>query len=255
MEHQTIIAYGNDFTTNAAGFDWLLFHEIGHEWWGNLVTALDWRDFWLHEGFQSCMDALYVEHLKGEAAYHAHCANIRKGVGNRKAVAPRESRTTVQMYMQPPDYMKGDGDVNSKGGLILRTLRHVIGDAAFFTALRRMAYPDPAMEKLTDGRQCRFATTDDFRRIAEQASGMELGWFFEVYLRQPELPRLVSEPAAGGVRLRWEVPGGLPFPMPVEVAVGGETRRVNLKGGAVVVPLGSGQVPVVDPDGWILKAE
>ncbi len=53
MEHQTITAYGNHFKYNADGDDWLLFHEFGHEWWANLVTANDWRDFWIHEGFQS----------------------------------------------------------------------------------------------------------------------------------------------------------------------------------------------------------
>src|SRR5690349_23462650 len=49
------------FRYNKAGHDWLMFHEFGHEWWGNLVTAGDWRDVWLHEGFQSFMDTLYTE--------------------------------------------------------------------------------------------------------------------------------------------------------------------------------------------------
>ncbi|MDQ3666397.1 MAG: hypothetical protein M3410_07390 [Acidobacteriota bacterium] len=47
MEHQTIIAYGNNFKFDADGFDWLMFHELGHERWGNLVTASDWREFWI----------------------------------------------------------------------------------------------------------------------------------------------------------------------------------------------------------------
>ncbi|MEX1123370.1 MAG: M1 family aminopeptidase, partial [Balneolales bacterium] len=55
MEHQTIIAYGagfqNDVVYNTnSGFDDLHHHELGHEWWGNMVTAYDWRDFWIHEG-------------------------------------------------------------------------------------------------------------------------------------------------------------------------------------------------------------
>ncbi|MCB1023126.1 MAG: M1 family metallopeptidase, partial [Acidobacteria bacterium] len=68
MEHSTIIAYGNNFKNNADGFDGLMLHELGHEWWGNLVTASDWRDMWIHEGFESFMDVLYLEETKGRDA-------------------------------------------------------------------------------------------------------------------------------------------------------------------------------------------
>ncbi|HKS28885.1 MAG TPA: M1 family metallopeptidase [Pyrinomonadaceae bacterium] len=257
MEHQTITAYGNQYKNNAYGFDGLLFHEIGHEWWGNLVTASDWRDMWLHEGFQSYMDALYAGRLKGDAGYNQYLAGIRGGIGNFQAVAPRETRSTTQIYFREPDYVNSDGDIYSKGAWILHTLRYLIGDKAFFTALRRMAYPDPAMEKMKDGRQTRFATTDDFRRIAEEASGMELDWFFEVYLRQPKLPRLVQETSGNNVLLRWEVPNNLPFPMPVDVDWGGTTapQRVEMKDGSATITLKGGQVPTLDRNKRILKAE
>jgi aminopeptidase N len=255
MEHQTITAYGNQFKTNAFGFDSLLFHEIGHEWWGNLVTASDWRDMWLHEGFQSYMDALYAGQMKPEGGYQQHLANIRRGIRNFQPVAPRESRTTTQIYFQAPDYVNSDGDIYSKGAWILHTLRYLIGDKAFFTALRRMAYPDPRMEKIKDGRQCRFATTDDFRRIAEEASGMKLDWFFEVYLRQPKLPRLVTETSGNSLVLRWETPEGLPFPMPVEVQWGTKTERVEMPNGTATIPLQPGQMPLFDRDKRILMAE
>lgn len=255
MEHQTITAYGNGYRNNAFGFDWLLFHEIGHEWWGNLVTASDWRDMWIHEGFQSYMDALYTGHLKGEAAYNQHMANQRRGIRNYQAVAPRESRTTTQIYFQAPEYINSDGDIYNKGAWILHTLRYLIGDKAFSTSLRRMAYPDPRMEKLRDGRQCRFVTTDDFRRIAEEASGMKLDWFFEVYLRQPRLPRLVTETRGNNLVLRWETPDGLPFPMPVEVEQNGKTARVEMPNGTATIPLRPGGMPLFDRGNRILKAE
>ncbi|HEX8174558.1 MAG TPA: M1 family metallopeptidase [Pyrinomonadaceae bacterium] len=255
MEHQTITAYGNNYKQNSYGFDGLLFHEIGHEWWGNLVTASDWRDMWLHEGFQSFMDALYAGHLKGDEGYKQYLAGIRGGIGNFQPVAPRESRSTTQIYFRAPDYVNSDGDIYSKGAWILHSLRYLIGDKAFFTALRRMAYPDPSMEKLKDGRQTRFATTDDFRRIAEDASGMKLDWFFEVYLRQPKLPRLVQETNGNNLLLRWDVPGGLPFPMPVEVEWGATVERVEMTNGSATIPLKAGQVPVIDRNKRILKAE
>ena len=166
-----------------------------------------------------------------------------------------ESRTTLQMYWAAPDYVTSDPDIYDKGAVILHTLRYLIGDKAFFTALRRMAYPEPRLEKVTDGRQVRFATTDEFLRIAEKASGMELDWFFEVYLRQPKLPRLISETRGNNLVLRWEVPGNLPFPMPVEIQVGNSVKRFEMTSGEIVIPPGSGETVRVDPQNWILKTQ
>jgi len=253
MEHSTVTAYGANFQNNAYGFDGLLFHELGHDWWANLVTASDWRDFWLHEGFQTYMDALYAGALQGDAGYERYMAAQRQGIRNRQAVAPREARSAMQIYMTAPDYVNSDGDIYGKGALILHTLRYLIGDDAFFKSLRRMAYPDPKMESVKDGRQFRFATTDDFRHIAEEASGMKLDWFFEVYLRQPALPRLITETRGNAMVLRWDAPAGLSFPMPVEVQVGGQTRRVEMNQAEATIAFEAGQAPVVDPKNRILK--
>lgn len=253
MEHSTVTAYGANFKDNPFGFDSLLFHELGHDWWANLVTASDWRDFWLHEGFESFMDALYAGEMKGEEGYLRYMTGMRGGIRNKQPVAPREARTAMQIYMTAPDYLSSDGDIYGKGALILNTLRYLIGDEAFFKSLRRMAYPDPKMEKVKDGRQFRFATTDDFRRIAEQVSGMKLDWFFDVYLRQPALPRLIKETKGNALMLRWDAPGGLAFPMPVEVQVNGQTRRVEMNQGSATLAFEAGQTPVVDPKNRILK--
>lgn len=255
MEHQTIIAYGSTFSPNQHGFDWLMLHELGHEWWANLVTARDWKDFWIHEGFQSFMDDLYVEKLRGPEAHRGVIANRMRQLRNKQPVAPRESRTTTQMYMAAPDYLTSDGDIYGKGAVILHTLRYLIGEQPFFRSLRRMAYPDPNMEKVTDGRQVHFATTDDFLHIAEKESGADLDWFFEVYLRQPKLPKLITEKGANQVTLRWESPDGLPFPMPVDVQIGQTTKRYELPQGKVTIPVVDGQNVVVDPQGWILKEQ
>jgi aminopeptidase N len=255
MEHQTLIAYGNNFKNNEYGFDWLMLHELGHEWWGNLVTASDWRDFWIHEGFQSFMDSLYIGRVKGEEAYMQHMTNRIKSLRNKQPVAPRESRTTIQMYMAAPDYLNSDGDIYGKGAVILHTLRYLIGDKAFFTALRRMAYPTPEQEKIRDGRQTRFATTDDFLHLAERAADKRLGWFFEAYLRQPELPKLITQRTGNQLMLRWDTPDNLPFPMPVEVQMGSATKRYEMPQGNVVIPLEPGQSFTVDPKNWILKAQ
>jgi aminopeptidase N len=255
MEHQTIIAYGSIFKLNEYGFDWLMLHELGHEWWANLVTASDWRDFWIHEGFQSFMDTLYLERVSGKEAYLKSMASRAKNLRNKQPVAPRESRTTVQMYMAAPDYVSSDGDIYNKGAVVLHTLRYLIGEQAFFKSLRRMAYPDPRMEKVTNGKQVHFATTDDFLHIAEKESGADLDWFFEVYLRQPKLPKLITEKGINQITLHWESPNGLPFPMPVEVQVGDKTNRYEMVNGSVSIPVAADQKVLVDPQGLVLKEQ
>jgi aminopeptidase N len=255
MEHQSITAYGNNFNYNQNGDDWLLLHEFGHEWWANLVTARDWNDFWIHEGFQSFMDTFYVEKTRGKDAYFAAMKGRLRALHNVKPLAPREPRTTTEMYMLPPDYTRSDGDIYGKGALVLNTLRFYLGDESFFKVLRRMAYPSPEMEKITDGRQVRLVTSDDFVHIAEEISGKKLDWFFELYLRQPALPKLIAEKKGDDLVLRWETPGRMPFPMPVEVGVGGEVKRYDMENGRVVIPLPKQADFELDPHGWVLRED
>jgi aminopeptidase N len=252
MEHQTIIAYGAGFDNGAMtggvdwGFDALHHHELSHEWWGNMVTNTDWSQMWLHEGFGSYMQPLYLERIRGPSVARAYLAGIRGSIANRAAVAPREPTTAKQIYGH---------DIYYKGAWILHTLRFLIGEDAFLTLLRRWAYPDPAMEGIRDGRQVRFATTDDFLHTAEEVSASDLDWFFEVYLRQPDLPRLSSSRSGDSLELAWEVPGDLAFPMPIEVLVGSDTHRVEMPGGRGVLFVPPGASVEIDPLNWVLKED
>lgn len=242
MEHSTATAYGNKFRLNPDGLDWLLLHEFGHEWWANLVSNADWRDMWIHEGFQSFMDTFYIEQLRGKEAYFRAMKNRRRNIRNAAPVAPREE-TNSEAY---------GGDIYDKGALTLHALRYLIGDQAFLRSIRRMAYPTPEAETWTDGRALRLVTTDDFVNIASTEAKQDLRWFFEVYVRQPKLPILKSEAANGVLRLEWVTPDGLPFPMPIEVAVNGKTTRVPMAGGRGSLNY-SGAEPIIDPNGWVLK--
>ncbi len=254
MEHQTIIAYGSDFDAEPDGFDWLHHHELGHEWWGNLVTAWDWRDFWIHEGFCSYMQALYAEELHGAAGYHEQMRRKRGTIRNVKPLAPRASQTTDQMYFIDANRGVSNSDIYNKGAWVLHTLRFAIGDSLFAQSLRRFAYPTPEMERVTDGSQARFVSTDDYLVLVNALTGRDLSWFFEVYMRQPELPRLVTEREESTLRLRWEVPGNLPFPMPIAIAVDGVVQRVEMQEGQAVVALPTPTATViVDPENWVLQ--
>lgn len=259
MEHQTITAYGNNYSGNPwgaeQGFDFLLHHEMAHEWWALLVTAKNWNDFWIHEGLGTYAQALYAERLHGAAAYRQVMSEQRKGIANRGAVAPREPHTSQEMYFTSIWKESPAGDIYSKGSWITHTLRYLLGDEVFFRVLRRFAYPDPALEKITDGGQCRFATTDELLAIAEKESGRDLAWFWELYLRQPALPKLLAEVRGGSLHLRWETPDKLPFPMPVDVEIAGILHRVQMPEGKAQVSLGGTETYALDPQHWILREE
>jgi aminopeptidase N len=235
MEHQTIIAYGNRFGRNDVlgydlGFDALHFHELAHEWFANMVSAADWKDFWIHESFSTYLEALYAEHLHGEDGYHRLIDHFRGRVALRNPVALRESASTRELYGQ---------DVYFRGAMVLHSLRFLMGDEAFLLSLRRMAYPDPALERVTDGSHTRLAHTGEYIEIVNELTGQDLGWFFDVYLYEREMPAIVETRSGNEVRLRWRVPGDLPFPMPIPVEVDGERRTIEFDGRNEVVVTGT----------------
>jgi aminopeptidase N len=251
MEHQTIIAYGYRFQQAPPGYDWLHHHEASHEWWANLVTCRDWKDMWIHEGFGSYMQALYLERRFGADAYREFMADKRRTLENARAVAPHEPRDSKQIYFGESG--RSDSDIYYKGAWILHALRWVLGDEAFFPFQRRMAYPTAELERVTDGSQVRFVDTDDVRAAAERAAGRDLGWFFELYLRRPELPELAVEERDGRLELAWRTPLDGAFPLPVPVRLGGELVRVELPGGQGTLELGLKPYEI-DPDRWLLRA-
>lgn len=246
MEHQSIIAYGANFNNGSMtggkdwGFDALHHHEFGHEWWGNLVTNADWKDMWIHEGFCTYMQALYMEELKGIQGYHDYL-NASRRFPNNLAVAPLASQSSKQIYRAP---------IYTKGAWILHALRAVIGKEALLKSMRRLCYNTPEAEKIKDGKQCHFVTTADFQLICEQESGKPLGWFFDVYLRQPQLPKLVSKVEGQQITLRWETPQNLPFNFPIEIKINGKIQRVDLGKESISLSFNPGDKPEVDPNRW-----
>ena len=255
MEHQSIIAYGGNFANGSMtggvdwGFDALHHHELSHEWWGNLVTNADWKDMWIHEGFGSYMQALWLEDTQGIERYHEYMNSIRRGIGNRRPTAPRQSLSAREAY---------GGDIYFKGAWVLHTLRYLMGEEALRQSLRRLAYPTEAAALATDGSQVRFVSTADVITVFEEVSGRDLAWLFEVYLRQAELPQLLANIGEGDgertLELRWKAPGDLPFPMPVDVQLGDRTVRVDMPDGTGEVRVPVGVEPVIDPENWILRA-
>ncbi|MCA8967430.1 MAG: M1 family peptidase, partial [Planctomycetes bacterium] len=226
-------------------YDWLHNHELAHEWWGNLVTCRDWKDMWIHEGFGTYMQPLYKEIRFGRQAYQREM--VRQRTIDRAAIAPREVKTSQQIYFGPG----GSNDIYNKGSWVLHTLRYELGDEKFFTLLRRFCYPTPALEKATDGSQCRLVDTDDFVAMCSEVAGEDMAWFFEVYVRQPHLPTLSASLDDGLLKIRWTTPGDLPFHLDVPVILGGKEVRVPMTGGHGELRVGDREYRV-DPDRRVL---
>jgi aminopeptidase N len=249
MEHQTINAYGNEYAKTMYGYDDLLQHEFAHEWFGNQLTNANWDDMWLHEGLGSYMQPLYLQYLRGDQEYYATLMQMRSAISNKAALVSGKLRPMEDVYEAKRG---GPGlDIYVKGALVMHTLRGLIGDDAFFRSIRKIVYgtEQPAPGKI----QTRYGTTREFIGFVNAASGRDLNWFFDVYMYQAELPELIATPAGGKLALRWKTQDGKPFPMPVEVRVGGKIETVAMAEGKGELALPAGAAWTLDPHSKLLR--
>jgi aminopeptidase N len=251
MEHQTINAYGNKYAKTAYGYDELLQHEFAHEWFGNQLTNANWDDMWLHEGLGSYMQPLYVQSLRGDREYFASLMQQRAMIENKAPIVSGKPRLEEDVY----DTKRGGPgqDIYNKGSLVMHTLRGLIGDEAFFRAVREEVYgtPDPRPGNFTP----RYGTTPEFMAIVKRASGRDLDWFFQAYLYQKELPELQATRNGNALQLVWKTEKNTPFPMPVELRVGERVLSVPMTDGRGSVALPEGASYTLDPHSKVLRRE
>jgi hypothetical protein len=171
MEHQTMTGQGT-FSERVTA------HEVGHSWFGNMITCGTWQDIWLNEGFATYSEALWEEFKpgsSGEAALHAHMANRRPTSVNGSVYVPAEDAENFgRIFSGNFSYRKG--------GWVVHQLRHVVGDTAFFDILA--AYR-AAHEYDT-------AITEDLRVVAESVHGGDLTWFFDEWVYDIGAPAYAS---------------------------------------------------------------
>ncbi len=176
MEHQSAIAYGNAYKIAPwIGTDHIILHETAHEWWGNSVSASDYADVWIHEGFATYSEALFLEAAKGKDDYFKLLRFYAMLIKNKKPVI---GPYAVNFW----DYR--DTDVYMKGALTLHTLRNSINNDSIFRDILKTFYLQNAYG---------IATTEAFMKLVNEKTGKDFTTFFNQYLYSRVCPILLWE--------------------------------------------------------------
>jgi aminopeptidase N len=205
MEHQTMISYAAGlFQSAIAGST--AAHELAHQWWGCLLTPVDFREAWLSEGFATFGEALCAEAFAGRDAYARSITMLA-----RASLDDEIAEQSLPLYDFPRDPPSSNypRTIYDKGASVLAMLRHIVGDTAFFAGLRT----------LRDRHAYGNITTHDVRHAIEEKFGRPLDWFFNEWVFRPGIPRYDVS------RVR-STPGA---PFQLRIAQGdGDTSRTRL---------------------------
>jgi aminopeptidase N len=198
MEHQSAVAYGNHFQNGynnrdwtgvgiSPKFDFIIIHESGHEWFGNAITAADPADMWIHEGFTTYAEGIYVEGRWGKADAIRYVNGLKSKVKNERPIVGERGI----------DREPRDEDQYFKGALFLNTLRSVVDDDAKWWATLHGYYEHFKYHDIL---------TDDVIAYYNQALGQDETAVFNEYLYHAELPALdlKFDDTAGTVSYRWQ---------------------------------------------------
>ncbi len=155
MEHQTL-------TSLNGSSEGLIAHELGHQWWGDMVTCASFQHIWLNEGFATYSVALWYEKQYGVDWLHSYMDSKKYfGLGT---IFVEDTTRVSSIFNGSLTY--------AKASWVLHMLRHVVGDSAFFAGLQEY------------GERYRFksAVTEQFRDVMEEISGKDLDSFFQRWI-------------------------------------------------------------------------
>jgi aminopeptidase N len=217
MEHQSAVTYGNRFANGylerdwtgvgiSPRFDFIIIHESGHEWFGNSVSAADTSDMWIHEGWTTYLECLYVEYMFGKEDGLKYTNGYKSKVRNRAPIIPRRG-----INAEPPQ------DMYFKGALFLNTLRSVVDDDKHWFGLIRDFYQTFKYRNIM---------TEDVVAFFNRRTGKNLTPIFDQYLRHTALPVLELKFAEGEVSYRWKA-DAKGFMMPVRVGAKGNWKVIH----------------------------
>jgi len=213
MEHQSAVTYGNHFANGylerdwtgvgiSPKFDFIIIHESGHEWFGNAVSAADVSDMWIHEGWTTYLENLYVEHRFGYADALKYVNGYKSKVRNREPIVTQRG-----IHRSPPQ------DMYFKGALFLNTLRSVVNDDQRWWKLLHDFFQHFKYQNIL---------TEDVIAYFNAQLGAQLGRdltpIFNQYLRRTDLPvlELAFNQSEGTVAYRWKA-DERDFAMPIRV--------------------------------------
>ena len=245
----------------------LLAHELGHQWYGDLLTCRTWGDIWLNEGFATWMATRWERHHRGEWWYGVDLATSRREV--LKADAGGAGSLAAHMLNRVAKDAGGNIErwhrvmVYDKGGWILNMLENELGPRVF----------QEGIQLYTRSHRDNLVESDQLRRAFEDVSGRDLEYFFSqwVFLSgHPDLSvshhydhiehQLVVDvrqtQTPQGLRPLFDIP--LTLMWPDSSAPGGVIRRTGRVDGASArwyFPLAEAPAWVaVDPDVALLAA-
>jgi len=249
-EHASEIYYGEKGVTAGRA---PVVHEIAHQWWGDAVTESDWDDVWLSEGFATYFTHLYNEHYEGRDAF---VAGLKRDIVTVLESEKKMPDTPI-IHRNLSDMRRVlNRFVYQKGGWVLHMMRTLVGTETFWNGIREYY-------RLYVNRN---VSTEDFRRVMEKASGLDLKWFFDQWLTRSGVPRLQGSWRYDAGRKQVEVSleqtqTGEPYRLLVDIglvpAAGGPRRveRIDLKVRKAAFVFAADAEPVsvvLDPDTWLL---
>lgn len=210
MEHQSAVAYGNEFMNGYLGhdlsgtgwglkWDYIIVHESGHEWFGNNITTKDIADMWVQEGFTDYSETLFIEYYYGKQAADEYVQGLRNKIANDKPI--------IGPYGVNQE---GSGDMYYKGANLIHTVRQIINDDEKFRQILRGLNKDFYHQTVTSKQ------VEDY---ISKKSGHDLSKIFDQYLRTTQVPVLKLSADGNQLKFKWSncISG---FAMPVRLSSG-----------------------------------
>ncbi len=207
MEHASEIFFGERTVTGRPALS-LVAHETAHQWFGDSVTESDWDDVWLSEGFATYFALLTTEHYEGRDAFVAGLKRSRTAVFTAEKRMPGVAVVQDKPWKGIPNQV-----VYQKGAWALHMLRGQLGNETFWAGIREYYHRYRNSN----------ASTADFRKVMEQVSGQDLGWFFRQWIYRAGSPVLEGrwqyDTATHKIKLELtQTQSSDPYRLPVEIS-------------------------------------
>lgn len=179
MEHQTMVSYNTSLAQSKDTVNSVAAHELAHQWFGDLISPVDFRHAWLNESFATFCESVWSEELFGfeKGFLQNQSSKINRYINT---ILKNEKALPLYDYARTAPSSNYPETIYQKGAVVLGMLRHKVGNDNFYKAIR--AY----LEKYA----YKNATTDSLKHIFEKETNIELDTFFKEWIIQAGIPEL-----------------------------------------------------------------